>query len=1075
MTITVHPKIIAVATCAFFSPVYSLHYKMAKPRKEGPGGSGPAKTAQAKAQDDQVMSTNSSSIVSKRSVEKLYYPDELHFFRFFVKKFQRRAPLINRGYHLRLHVIDVLVRDFLMQPQKEGEWKQKVVVNLGCGSDVLPWQCLSRYPDLCKMVKFVDVDFPDLIERKRQTVEATPELKGMLGWPREPGELAPPLVFESNEYVQIGCDLRDLKTLREGLEMVVDLENCSFLFVAEVSITYMETDGADKVIEWASSQRDAEFVLLEQILPSGKDHPFATTMLNHFNKLNTPIKSVATYPTLDSQLQRFSSRGFNSVLGWTLWQAWADERFLSAADRRKLDEVEPFDEWEEFALFASHYCIIHASTEAGAAQIAAVQPPNASIPVEPMEMQYDECPGQKGQRRFGAAMQLPGNGDTLLVVNVMGLGTKARLQSCDVYNQGTDGGGRELTFGEGGPATRMCHSLTDLGGDNGILLAGGRGSPSSPLKDCWLFNKSTNLWSRTQDLPLPLYRHAVASLGDSGMALLVGGKGLGAAPSSSDCHLYQPQVGWASCEIVSEVKPAAVHGAVLACQGTENAGHFGGLFAGGLQGGLINDQILSWELVVSDLEKPTIKFTNLEEPAELKDGSSRQLLARFGATCFQHGEELVVLGGVIGDHLLDQQDEVLACSLSPGEFKITRRYIDRGSPKEGLPPRPLYVGVSTASLPDGRVVVVGGGATCFSMGTFWNKGVYTLSLRQGRKETGHDVQSDLQWVHEKTIEIIPGERSVAVHAKTEAKRGPPPRIELIARVKLETQEDFARILKEGRPVVLEGLGLGKCVSAWSLDYLVDKIGNDQKVVIHESSTQEMDFNAKNFRYVTTCFKDFAQRVEKGDRVYLRALSNKKPTEKPASLTDDFPALAPDFILPPQLSVVKDSLFSSVLRASGPVNMWLHYDVMANVYCQIGGSKRLVLFPPRDVEHLSFASGASSSSIDVFAALESAELAQTHPHEATLSPGEVLFLPPLWLHTAKPTSRSSVAVNVFFRDLDSGSYAAGRDVYGNRDLAAYERGRQDVARIANSFHKLPADAREFYLLRLADELQRKARG
>lgn len=149
--------------------------------------------------------------------------------------------------------------------------------------------------------------------------------------------------------------------------------------------------------------------------------------------------------------------------------------------------------------------------------------------------------------------------------------------------------------------------------------------------------------------------------------------------------------------------------------------------------------------------------------------------------------------------------------------------------------------------------------------------------------------------------------------------------------------------------------------------------------------------------------------------------------------------------------------------------------MANVYCQIGGSKRLLLFPPSDVEHLSFAPGGSSSSIDVFSSLESPRLAHTHPHEAVLSPGDVLFLPPLWLHTATPTSDQSIAVNVFFKDLEGDYYAPGRDVYGNRDLAAYEKGRQDVARIANSFKKLPAEVREFYLMRLADELRTRASG
>ena len=88
----------------------------------------------------------------------------------------------------------------------------------------------------------------------------------------------------------------------------------------------------------------------------------------------------------------------------------------------------------------------------------------------------------------------------------------------------------------------------------------------------------------------------------------------------------------------------------------------------------------------------------------------------------------------------------------------------------------------------------------------------------------------------------------------------------------------------------------------------------------------MDFTTKNFRYATAEFGDFARRVGQGDKLYLRALSQEKPSEKPALLADDFPTLAPDFVLPPQLSLVEENLFSSVLRVSGSGNMWLHYDV-----------------------------------------------------------------------------------------------------------------------------------------------------
>lgn len=180
----------------------------------------------------------------------------------------------------------------------------------------------------------------------------------------------------------------------------------------------------------------------------------------------------------------------------------------------------------------------------------------------------------------------------------------------------------------------------------------------------------------------------------------------------------------------------------------------------------------------------------------------------------------------------------------------------------------------------------------------------------------------------------------------------------------------------------------------------------------------MDFNTKNFRYTTMLFGDFVKEVKQGKRMYLRALSPEAPAEQAANLERDFPVLAADFSLPQELTMCADNIHSSVLRISGPVNMWLHYgtfwyptctrmstdgsstvvlDVQANVYCQIHGSKRMLLFPPPDVVHLAFAPGASSSSIDVFGSLGSPALASTHPWEVNLDPGDVLFIPPLVSH------------------------------------------------------------------------------
>ena len=84
-------------------------------------------TRKAKA-DASIMGTNNSSIVSKRSVERLYY-QEPHFYRYFVKKPQRRSPLINRGYWIRMYAIEEIIKQFLDEPSK----KKKIILNLGCG------------------------------------------------------------------------------------------------------------------------------------------------------------------------------------------------------------------------------------------------------------------------------------------------------------------------------------------------------------------------------------------------------------------------------------------------------------------------------------------------------------------------------------------------------------------------------------------------------------------------------------------------------------------------------------------------------------------------------------------------------------------------------------------------------------------------------------------------------------------------------------------------------------------------------------------------------------------------------
>ena len=188
----------------------------------------------------------------------------------------------------------------------------------------------------------------------------------------------------------------------------------------------------------------------------------------------------------------------------------------------------------------------------------------------------------------------------------------------------------------------------------------------------------------------------------------------------------------------------------------------------------------------------------------------------------------------------------------------------------------------------------------------------------------------------------------------------------------------------------------------------------------------MDFQSKNFRYVQKPFQSFIDEIRSGARQYLRSISSDDASRKPANVSADFSELDHDFTLPEELDTVKSNLHSSVLRISGAVAMWLHYDVMANILCQIRGTKRLLLYPPSDVSLFCIPPGTSSSSINCFDPNPSEKevLSRAHPHEVILDPGDILFIPALWLHTAIPIDETSVSINLFFRSLESG-YAPGK--------------------------------------------------
>ncbi|KAH3944568.1 leucine carboxyl methyltransferase [Parastagonospora nodorum] len=1007
--------------------------------------------------DDDVMNTNDSSIVSKRCVSKLYFSNEPDYYEPFAPKYVRRNPLINRGYWLRMHAIEQAVLRFL----EKDNGKPKVVVNLGCGYDPLPFQFWHRYPALTKHVTFVDVDYPQLMERKRDRMLTNGLLRdALLKTQVRSSEL--PVYLRSDRYMAIGCDLRHLGLLEKTLRAELDVPSSSVLFVAEVSATYMPVADSDALIRWASTLEDARFCILEQYLPQGPDHPFAKTMLAHFKKLQASIHAIERYLPLQQHSSRFTESGWPSLeIARNLWDLWSDDSFTPPAVRRQLDLIEPFDEWEEFALYGGHYFLLVASnaelrnsTETSGTGVTTNHDEKTNG-AEEINLLHIEIPAddQLTPRRFASAFRL----DAAVVAIHGGQGQRTRLSSVDVLTQDNKALKFQPSFSQG-PSARMCHTVTSID-DRQALLVGGRGSPTQAFNDCWLTRDG--VWTKVDDLATARYRHSsVPVRSESDVSEVIGVLVFGGKTSDgtalADWTFWTANNGWHSIPVDGDgPHPSPRFGAAMSMMGT---GITSGLLVGGMcQSGTVLQDVWEWTISIT----PTLRLTFKDRTNDLRGVGSHTTYARIGASLVPWDNSLLLIGGVSKFGIHSLSEDFLLLTPSSAEINIRQ-------PVVPLPSTwPLLVGMGVVAVSRDEFVIAGGGAVCFSMGSFWNDGYLTV--------TKAGVQGMRMW------RKVPLQVDGTAQAKPpgvphkgqpiKAKRTSGLRTAKVPRIHSESAEAFEKLVAAAKPVIIEGLDIGPCTDLWTLDYLKVKIGVERELVVHECNSDRMTFKDKNFQYVKRTTGEFLDGIAQGTKSYLRAVSSSQPNKLPTKLEDDFPEIAADVKIPEIFDAITPNIHSSPLRISGPVSLWLHYDVLSNILCQIRGTKTLHLYPPSDVKYLDYPPGGSSSNTDVLASKDP-KLRFTHPHIASLKPGDILFIPPMWSHTATPDEGVSVAVNVFWRGLDKG-YAAGKDVYGNRDLQAYENGRRDVEKIVRAFRDVPSDIAKFYLDRLALEIEEGA--
>ena len=186
-----------------------------------------------------VQGTNDHATVSKRSMGRLCYVDD-PFLQHFVKKASRRSPLINRGYYIRAKAVEAIVMRFLRRYGSHGQ-----VLSLGAGFDTMWFRGLRS--GVVPARGWFEVDFPELMERKRSLIDAAPDL-------RDGPSPSAASAAASRGYFMIGGDLTTLGNVSQKLAAAGFDSGGTVptLVISECVLTYVSGHVTEEILSWVS-------------------------------------------------------------------------------------------------------------------------------------------------------------------------------------------------------------------------------------------------------------------------------------------------------------------------------------------------------------------------------------------------------------------------------------------------------------------------------------------------------------------------------------------------------------------------------------------------------------------------------------------------------------------------------------------------------------------------------------------------------------------------------------------------------------------------------------------------------
>lgn len=208
--------------------------------------------------------------------------------------------------------------------------------------------------------------------------------------------------------------------------------------------------------------------------------------------------------------------------------------------------------------------------------------------------------------------------------------------------------------------------------------------------------------------------------------------------------------------------------------------------------------------------KPSISFI----PEQTTDDIGAQLSV-FGAQAIEKDRSILICGGMGATSSIQGQVITHLCIDLYGQYGIKK--LQHSSL--------AMIGHSVVS-DEHSVSVFGGGTICVPVGDVWHRSSWSITFEDLHNSVPPIFRSRRKYfTYSESPKILPQTKQPTPTQSTQTIAA----IKRIHRVNLRSKDDFHRLVRDGKPVIIEGLGVGECIQRWTPSYMTEKVGHEQEV------------------------------------------------------------------------------------------------------------------------------------------------------------------------------------------------------------------------------------------------------